>query len=196
MNLADALNLGCACQTLETPRLREQLETEPALAGLTAQLAESHPHLFSRSAVFLDAGVMDQITDAVATLERVIALPGWQQQALDRAPPIARLDHGPAGVFMGYDFHLAEDGPRTCFDREANTFFSRLAVAITENRIDPAQIGDGFVSRGTESILAACVSAARPASAAEIAALRDHMAKWSLHLDRKLSEIQRTGTPD
>ena len=112
MNLADALNLGCACQTLETPRLREQLETEPALAGLTAQLAESHPHLFSRSAVFLDAGVMDQITDAVATLERVIALPGWQQQALDRAPSIARLDHGPAGVFMGYDFHLAEDGPR------------------------------------------------------------------------------------
>lgn len=112
MNLADALNLGCACQTLETPRLREQLETEPALAGLTARLAESHPHLFSRSAVFLDAGVMDQITDAVATLERVIALPGWQQQALDRAPPIARLDHGPAGVFMGYDFHLAEDGPR------------------------------------------------------------------------------------
>jgi hypothetical protein len=112
MNLADALNLGCACQTLETPRLREQLETEPALAGLTAQLAESHPHLFSRSAVFLDAGVMDQITDAVAALERVIALPGWQQQALDRAPPIARLDHGPAGVFMGYDFHLAEDGPR------------------------------------------------------------------------------------
>lgn len=59
MNLADALNLGCACQTLETPRLREQLETEPALAGLTAQLAESHPHLFSRSAVFLDAGVMN-----------------------------------------------------------------------------------------------------------------------------------------
>ena len=32
MNLADALNLGCACQTLETPRLREQLETGPALA--------------------------------------------------------------------------------------------------------------------------------------------------------------------
>ena len=112
MNLADALNLGCACQTLETPRLREQLETEPALAGLTAQLAESHPHLFSRSAVFLDAGVMDQITDAVAALERVIALPAWQQQALDRAPPIARLDHGPAGVFMGYDFHLADGGPR------------------------------------------------------------------------------------
>jgi hypothetical protein len=112
MNLADALNLGCACQTLEMPRLQEQLETEPALAGLTARLAASHPHLFSRTAVFLDAGVMAQIVEAVAALERVIALPAWQQQALDRAPPIARVDHGPAGVFMGYDFHLAEDGPR------------------------------------------------------------------------------------
>ncbi|WP_374642188.1 hypothetical protein [Hydrogenophaga sp.] len=112
MKLAETLNLGCACQTLETLRLREQLETDPALAGLTDRLAESHPHLFSPTAVFLDAGVMDQITDAVAVLERVIALPTWQEQALDRAPPIARLDHGPAGVFMGYDFHLSEDGPR------------------------------------------------------------------------------------
>lgn len=112
MNLADTLNLGCACQTLETPRLREQLETEPALAGLTARLSESHPHLFSRTAVFLDPTVMAQITDAVAALERVIALPAWRQQALERAPQIADLDHGPAGVFMGYDFHLADDGPR------------------------------------------------------------------------------------
>lgn len=112
MNLADALNLGCACQTLEMSRLQEQLETEPALAGLTERLAASHPHLFSRTAVFLDAGVMAQIVEAVAALERVTALPAWQQQALDRAPPIARVDHGPAGVFMGYDFHLADDGPR------------------------------------------------------------------------------------
>ncbi|MDQ7746354.1 hypothetical protein [Hydrogenophaga pseudoflava] len=112
MNLAEALNLGCACQTLETARLREQLETEPALAGLTMRLADSHPHLFSRTAVFLDARVMAQITDAVAALERVIARPAWQQRALDRAPQIAGIAHGPAGVFMGYDFHLADDGPR------------------------------------------------------------------------------------
>jgi hypothetical protein len=118
--------------------------------------------------------------------------------AIRRRPPAAIAIPGlaPLALLAAALAALAEDGPRTCFDREANTFFSRLAVAITENRIDPAQIGDGFVSRGTESILAACVSAARPASAAEIAALRDHMAKWSLHLDRKLSEIQRTGTPD
>lgn len=112
MNLADTLNLGCACQTLETPRLREQLETSPALAGLTERLAQTHPHLFSKSAVFLDPAVQTQIADAVAAIERVVALPAWPQQALARAPEIARLDHGPAGVFMGIDFHLGDDGPR------------------------------------------------------------------------------------
>ncbi|MDT4840684.1 hypothetical protein FQZ97_745120 [compost metagenome] len=112
MNLADAINLGCACQTLQPNRLREQLETSPALGGLTARLAESHPHLFSASAVFLDSGVQQQIVQAVTTLERVIALPAWHALALARANPIAALDWCPAGVFMGYDFHLAADGPK------------------------------------------------------------------------------------
>jgi len=75
MTLSTALNLGCACQTLEPERLRAQLETEPALAGLTARPAQSHPLLFSRTAVFIDAAVEAQITKAVAALERVIALP-------------------------------------------------------------------------------------------------------------------------
>jgi len=112
MNLADALNLGCACESLQPSRLREQLETSPALGGLTARLAQSHPHLFSASAVFLDPGVHRQITQAVEAMERVIALPAWREQALARANTIAALDWGPGGVFMGYDFHLASDGPR------------------------------------------------------------------------------------
>ena len=112
MNLADSLNLACACQTLQPARLREQLENRPELSGLVERLAHSHPHLFSSSAVFLDPGVHQQIVQAVATLERVIALPAWQAQALARAHPLASLAWGPAGAFMGYDFHLAPEGPR------------------------------------------------------------------------------------
>ncbi|MDM7942625.1 MAG: hypothetical protein QUV35_08345 [Hydrogenophaga sp.] len=112
MSLADTLNLGCACQTLSLPRLREQLETTPALGGLAARLAISHPHLFSASAVFLDSSVALHIQQAVSAIERVIALPAWQAQALARAPATAALSHGPAGVFMGYDFHLTDTGPR------------------------------------------------------------------------------------
>jgi len=112
MNLADTLNVACACQTLEPNRLREQLEIGPSLQGLTAQLARTHPHLFSATAVFLDATVRAQIEDAVTALERVVALPAWQAQALARAHPMAQRNWGPAGVFMGYDFHLAADGPK------------------------------------------------------------------------------------
>lgn len=112
MNLADSLNLGCMCRTLNPERLREELERSPQLAGLAQQLATTHPHLFSATAVFLDPATRDAVAQAVAALDRVMALPAWQAEALKHAPPIARHALGPAGVFMGYDFHLGPQGPR------------------------------------------------------------------------------------
>ena len=112
MNMAETLNLGCMCRTLQPERLRAQLETDPSLAGMAGQLALSHPHLFSNSAVFIDASVHETLERAVATLERVIALPGYRQHALAGAPAIAQHAFGPAGVFMGYDFHIAHEAPR------------------------------------------------------------------------------------
>ena len=100
MNLADALNLGCMCQTLSPDRLREQLETDPSLAGLTRQLAASHPHLFSETAVFLDAGTRDALAATVSAIERVIALPAYQDFTL---APCA--GHRPAPVRAGRCVH-------------------------------------------------------------------------------------------
>ena len=37
--------------------------------------------------------------------------PGFRDWAFALAPPIARPDHGPRGVFLGFDFHLGPDGP-------------------------------------------------------------------------------------
>lgn len=112
MNLADALNLGCMCQTLHPDQLRAQLETDPSLQGLTGELARSHPHLFSDSAVFLSEPTRATLARTVAAIERVIALPAYQDFTLAHAPDIARHAFGPASVFMGYDFHMATDGPR------------------------------------------------------------------------------------
>ena len=111
MSLADVLNLGCMCRTLKTERLQAQLETDTRLAGMAARLALSHPHLFSNSAVFMDPAIADMLARAVAAIERVIALPAYLEHALAQAPAIARYDFGPAGVFMGYDFHIANDLP-------------------------------------------------------------------------------------
>ena len=112
MSLADALNLGCMCRTLQTERLQAQLETDTRLAGMVGRLAISHPHLFSNSAVFMDPAMADMLARAVASIARVMALPAYREHALAHAPAIARHDFGPAGVFMGYDFHMANDVPR------------------------------------------------------------------------------------
>jgi len=112
VNLAETLNLGCLCRTLNPERLRQQLETDPCLQGMLDGLATTHPHLFSETAVFVDTGMRAAVAQAIAAIERVAALPAYQALALAQATDIARHDFGPAGVFMGYDFHLGDDGPR------------------------------------------------------------------------------------
>jgi len=42
----------------------------------------------------------------VRAVERAVAVPAFQEEALGLAPPSARAAFGPLGVFYGYDFHL------------------------------------------------------------------------------------------
>lgn len=112
LNTAEALNLGCYCRTLSTDKLQSQLEKDASLAGMAQDIARTRPHLFSSTVVFLAQPVVEQMRLAVQALERVMAQPAYQAQALARAPAIARHDFGPLGMFMGYDFHLGALGPR------------------------------------------------------------------------------------
>ncbi len=109
---AEALNAGCFCRTLNVDRLREQLESDPSLKGMMANITQTRPNLFSSSVVFISDGVQRQIADTIAAIERVAALPGYQVQALSRAAPIAQTAFGPLGACMGYDFHLSASGPQ------------------------------------------------------------------------------------
>ncbi|HMA90322.1 MAG TPA: hypothetical protein VKP89_16430 [Burkholderiales bacterium] len=108
---ADALNLACSCRTLDAERLRRQLEREPALAGLAEEIAHARPHLFSRTAVFINEAQRARMTTIVRAVEQAAARPSFRDAALVRAPAIARVDFGPRGVFLGYDFHLSAPGP-------------------------------------------------------------------------------------
>jgi hypothetical protein len=109
---AEALNRDCFCRTLNTERLREQLESDPCLRGLMANITHTRPNLFSSSVVFISDKVQQHISACVAAIERVAALPGYQAQALSRSEPIAQHVFGPVGVCMGYDFHLSNHGPQ------------------------------------------------------------------------------------
>jgi hypothetical protein len=111
-HLAESLNQGCVCRTLDSGRLRDLLEKEPALAGLYDEIARTRPHLFSATAVFISPQQMQRMEAIIAAVESVAALPAYREAVLARAPAIARAGHGPKGVFMGYDFHLGAYGPQ------------------------------------------------------------------------------------
>lgn len=110
--LAQALNEGYACQTLDPQRLRAQLAFHPSLRGMVESMTQSHASLFSKTQVFLSETDRDTIAGTVAAIERVALLPGYQHRALDHADPIARLAFGPTSMFMGYDFHVGAHGPK------------------------------------------------------------------------------------
>ena len=111
MNMADTLNLGCLCSTLERRLLSRELQ-RPGLQELTQDLETTHPHLFSATPVFISARDYGLMERSVEALHRVSALSGHEAAAMSRAPAIASQAFGPQGVFMGYDFHVGEGGPR------------------------------------------------------------------------------------
>lgn len=112
MKIAEALNKGCACKTLDTGLLKSQLEKDPLLKGLFDDIVKTRPNLFSATTVFLSAKELKAMNELIAVIEKIIKHPLYQQIIFERSPVIARKDFGPHGVFMGYDFHLSEAGPK------------------------------------------------------------------------------------
>lgn len=92
---------------------RRQLDAALSAAGLDAPaMAETHPALFSLTALALPAAALAATRDLVAALDAVAALPAWQARVLAWAPAIAQWPQAAQGVFFGYDVHLTVDGPK------------------------------------------------------------------------------------
>lgn len=109
---AENLNRACNCRTLDPDALRRQLEIDPQLTGMYAQILRDRPSMFSSTAVFISPQQYRSIADTIAAIERVVQLPSYRQRVLAEAPAIARTAGGARGVFMGYDFHLGLQGPQ------------------------------------------------------------------------------------
>lgn len=75
-------------------------------------LRHGQPQLFSAAALRIPAATRQAMADIVAAIESVIVLPAYARHALAQSPAIARLPVRARGVFMGYDFHLTEAGPK------------------------------------------------------------------------------------
>lgn len=76
------------------------------------QLRAQQPQLFSAAAVAIAPRARQEMAELIAAIESVIALPAFQERVLAQAPAIARLPARARGAFLGYDFHLTDDGPK------------------------------------------------------------------------------------
>lgn len=72
----------------------------------------SHPSLFSPAAVRVAPAALQAIAELVVAIESVVALPAYQQRVLAWGPAAAQKPLAARSVFFGYDFHLAESGPK------------------------------------------------------------------------------------
>lgn len=110
---AERLNRECFCITLDRGALCEAVDREAGDPDFCATFIKARPHLFSNVPLFLSESDVTEMLRVVRAVEAVTRLPGYRDAVLSSwAPELARRDHGPLGVFMGYDFHLAGDGPK------------------------------------------------------------------------------------
>lgn len=107
-DLAASLNADCQAGALDADRLEQALRAQGE--EFFRYVTEHCPHLFAAVPFFVSTAQMEQMRGVVAAVERVVALPAWQEAALQQLPEHAR--HAPRcrGVFFGYDFHLNADG--------------------------------------------------------------------------------------
>lgn len=109
--IAKMLNDSCLCRTFEPERLRSNLESSELLQGLSPLLFEDRQGLFSATTVFVSSHHLEEIKTTIGAIEEVIQNTQYRKMIFDRSPAIADYDKGPQGVFMGYDFHLTDEGP-------------------------------------------------------------------------------------
>lgn len=133
ISLAEDLNRTCHCVSIDRDKLERILETGSGTAGFYAAILRDQPHLFSSSPVFIARAHLEAMQRVIAAIEIVLRSQPFRDQALARAPEIARTDHGPRGVFLGYDFHLGSNGPQL-IEINTNAGGALLNVALVRSQ--------------------------------------------------------------
>ncbi len=128
-SLASQLNQDCACFSLDVGALKQALLAESVLSGWWAHWHDTHAHLFSSTGLFVSQAQLQAMQEAVRVLHETMTSPAWQAHALAHSPDLARMAQGPQGVFMGYDFHLTESGPRL-IEINTNAGGAMLSLAL------------------------------------------------------------------
>ena len=111
-SFVDWLNHECFCMSLDRTALNNAMAQEVDDPAFLEKLIADRTHLFSNVPLFMARRDLEIMLTTVQAIEAAAALPAFREAVLAQAKDIAREDHGPLGVFMGYDFHLGVNGPK------------------------------------------------------------------------------------
>lgn len=101
-DFAENINRTCSCKTLKPE----------VIQGLYQEIQATRPNLFSSTMVFISEKNLNEMKQLITVIEDVIHSDFYQKKVLSNVSDIALKNFGPSGVFMGYDFHLNNDGPK------------------------------------------------------------------------------------
>ena len=132
---AERINQQCACLTLDSAALERSLREQLGADCGEILGSAAWQGFFARTAVFLPESELRRMREAVRVLEQATRLPAYADEVLQWAPAAAGIDPGPAGAFMGYDFHLSEAGPKLIeINSNAGGAFLNAALARAQKR--------------------------------------------------------------
>jgi hypothetical protein len=101
--LENTLNHTCHCITLNRGALQCALDS----AAVNITFPEN---CFAQSPVFISTCTLNAQENIIAAIERVVALPAYQTTVLAYAHDHAHFQPQNLSVFLGYDFHIDEQG--------------------------------------------------------------------------------------
>jgi hypothetical protein len=104
--LVKGLNQSCLCVVLRPGEIGASF-LDAAGSLLPGDIEKTHPHLFAHTPVYVTEADLAAMLSLAGAMERITALPGWLGEE-SRNPAAAKVH----GVFMGYDFHMTQDGPK------------------------------------------------------------------------------------
>ena len=107
---ASILNRDCLCTTINPVALEQELAALLGDNELYQSIRANQPHLFSATAVFVTPRQVEDMRALIAAVESAVATAAYREAVLAPNTPVPK--RMTPGVFLGYDFHLGEQGPR------------------------------------------------------------------------------------
>lgn len=106
------LRSACKCESIERNHLAEAIDRLADEEGFFERRLADKPQLFADFSVRVPQSDFHAMTGLVRAVEAVSRLPGYREAVSRWAPSVLDPQPHGEGLFMGYDFHLTDDGPR------------------------------------------------------------------------------------